>query len=114
MHRTINNYGRIISQYCGHFADPSQPSSCLPRALEEEDDNEESVEYGYHTQSMVLHPFHMQPRVKPELLQWLSEEHNADFLDHSRMDQKLAYHIASKTPTGKFSMESQDVSITID
>ncbi|KAF6780501.1 hypothetical protein AHF37_00049 [Paragonimus kellicotti] len=40
----IANYGRIVSRYCGHFADPGQPSTCLPLPLEEEDDHEDSHE----------------------------------------------------------------------
>ncbi|KAF5394075.1 hypothetical protein PHET_12307 [Paragonimus heterotremus] len=42
--RSIANYGRIVSRYCGHFADPGQPSMCLPLPLEEEDDHEDSHE----------------------------------------------------------------------
>ncbi|KAF7232268.1 hypothetical protein EG68_10447 [Paragonimus skrjabini miyazakii] len=42
--RAIANYGRIVSRYCGHFADPGQPSTCLPLPLEEEDDHEDSHE----------------------------------------------------------------------
>ncbi|CAH8597229.1 unnamed protein product [Dicrocoelium dendriticum] len=38
--QAIANYGKVISRYCGHFADPGQPSSCLPLAFEEEDDHE--------------------------------------------------------------------------
>ncbi|TPP55862.1 hypothetical protein FGIG_09112 [Fasciola gigantica] len=108
MTQTICNYGRIVSQYCGHFADPSQPSSCLPRALEEEDENEESVGCGYHNQSMVFNPFHMQSRVKPDLLQWLSEEHTIDHPNRSRINHKMTHHTASKTPVGKFAQESQN------
>ena len=36
----ISQYGWILKQYGGHFADPARPSISLPRVVEEEDDEE--------------------------------------------------------------------------
>lgn len=36
----ISQYGGILKQYSGHFADPARPSISLPRVVEEEDDEE--------------------------------------------------------------------------
>lgn len=67
LHQAIANYGRVASRYSGHFADPSQPSTCLPLAVEEEDNHEESHE---HT-TMFTHVSGSCSCVKPHWRQWL-------------------------------------------
>ncbi|GAA55555.1 hypothetical protein CLF_108297 [Clonorchis sinensis] len=67
LHQSIANYGRVASRYSGHFADPSQPSTCLPLAVEEEDNHEESHE---HT-TMFTHVSGSCSCVKPHWRQWL-------------------------------------------
>ncbi|VDP87627.1 unnamed protein product [Echinostoma caproni] len=108
MHQTVSSYGRIISQYCGHFADPSQPSSCLPRALEEEDENDESVDCGYRAQSMVFNRIHApSSHIKPDLLQWLSEEHSFDNQNRGQSEQKMGFSALSGLPLLHSGLESQ-------
>ncbi|CAL8082970.1 unnamed protein product [Calicophoron daubneyi] len=88
LHEAISRYGRIVSRYSGHFADPNQPSSCLPRAVEEEDDHEETDD-----QPVVFSRVVPCSCVNPSLQQWLFRN------DHSCGSSKyLCLGNLKKTP----------------
>lgn len=64
--QAVSSYGRLGSKYPGHFADPSQPSACLPRAIEEEDDHDINT-----SQSTMFGRTCTCSCVNPDLQSWL-------------------------------------------
>ncbi|CAI2732649.1 unnamed protein product [Schistosoma spindalis] len=66
----ISTFGRLISRYPGHFADPNKPSICLPQLFEEE----EKIRIGNSTLSSTVFN-RVQPLCicnDPTLKKWLS------------------------------------------